>query len=286
MLPAQPILKCPVCDAPLASGTRSAACPQNHTFDIARSGYLNLLLPNKKHSREPGDSPAMLRSRRAFLQAGHYDRIASATHAAVTEVLSGRAHANIADFGCGEGFFLAGLKRDLDRAAIRPHGWFGVDISRTGVRMATTYDRQVRWVVASLHESPFLPQSLDVVLSMCAPIAVADLRRVVRQDGALVTVTPGADHLDALRALIYPSVVPHEPTPALMAGDTHFNRSGSTRVRYPIALNSRDDISHLLAMTPYYWNISRETKAMVDACSRLDLTVDVYVNVFRPRSLP
>jgi 23S rRNA (guanine745-N1)-methyltransferase len=137
--------------------------------------------------------------------------------------------------------------------------------------------------VASLHDSPFLPQSLDVVLSMCAPIALADLRRVVRQDGALVTVTPGPDHLDALRALIYPSVVPHPPTPALMAGDTHFNLSASSRVRYPIAVNSREDIANLLAMTPYYWNISRETKALVDACSRLDLTVDVSVSVFRPR---
>ena len=283
MLTARSILKCPVCDAPLTWGARSATCPQHHTFDMARTGYLNLLLPNKKHSREPGDSPGMLRSRRAFLQAGFYDRMAAATCEAVAHVLSGRARANVADFGCGEGFFLAGLKRDLDRAAI-PYGWFGVDISRTGIRMATTYDRDVRWIVASLRESPFLPQSLDVVLSMCAPIAAADLRRVVRPDGALVTVTPGPDHLDALRALIYPTVVPHVPTPALMAGDTHFTLSGSSSVRYPITLNSPEDISHLLAMTPYYWNISRETKALVDACSRLDLTVDVNVSVFRPQT--
>jgi 23S rRNA (guanine745-N1)-methyltransferase len=228
----------------------------------------------------------MMRSRRAFLQAGFYDRMASATNAAVAEVLSGRAHANIADFGCGEGFFLAGLKDYLDNlsgATTTPHDYFGVDISRTGIRMATTYDRNVTWVVASLHESPFLPESLDVVLSMCAPMAVADLRRVVRHGGALVTVTPGPDHLDALRALIYPSVVQHSPAPALMAGDTHFKLSGSSRVRYPLAVHSREDISNVLAMTPYYWNISRETKALVDACSRLDLTVDVDVSVFRPR---
>jgi 23S rRNA (guanine745-N1)-methyltransferase len=283
MFTADPILKCPVCEDPLTLGAESATCPQSHTFDIARTGYLNLLLPNKKHSREPGDSPSMMRSRRAFLQAGFYDRMASATTAAVAEMLSGREHANMADFGCGEGFFLAGLKHHLSRETTRPCGYFGVDISRTGIRMATTYDRNVTWVVASLHESPFLPQSFDVALSMCAPIAVADLRRVVRHDGALVTVTPGPDHLDALRALIYPSVVPHSPTPALMAGDAHFKLSGSSRVRYPVAVNSREDISNLLAMTPYYWNISRETKALVDACSRLDLTVDVYVSVFRPR---
>ena len=88
--------------------------------------------------------------------------------------------------------------------------------------MATSYDREIRWVVASLHRSPFLPRSLDVVLSMFAPIDAADVRRVVRDDGALVTVTPGPDHLDALRAILYSDVQPHSPTPALMAGDTLF----------------------------------------------------------------
>ena len=46
----------------------------------------------------------MMRSRRAFLQAGFYDQMAAATNAAVAEVLSGCEHANVADFGCGEGF--------------------------------------------------------------------------------------------------------------------------------------------------------------------------------------
>jgi len=286
MSAADSILKCPVCDAPLTLGTGSAACPHAHTFDIARTGYLNLLLPNKKHSREPGDSSSMMRSRRAFLQAGFYDRMASGTNEAVARVVSGRGHARIADFGCGEGFFLASLKHHLNHlsgATERSDDWFGVDISRSGIRMATTYDRRVRWIVASLHESPFLPQSLDVVLSMCAPIAAADLSRVMRHDGALVTVTPGPDHLDALRALIYPSVVPHSPTPAFVTGDTPFDLSEASRVRYAVTLDSREDILNLLAMTPFFWNISLETKALVEACSRLDLTVDVNVSVFRLR---
>ena len=46
--------------------------------------------------------------------------------------------------------------------------------------MATTYDRDITWVVASLHRSPFLPRSLDVALSMFAPIDASDVRRIVR----------------------------------------------------------------------------------------------------------
>jgi 23S rRNA (guanine745-N1)-methyltransferase len=273
------ILKCPVCDGLLTLGAASASCELGHSFDRARSGYLNLLRPGQTHSPEPGDSPGMLRSRRAILQAGIYEPLAAGTHAAAAQVLGDRTGAHIADLGCGEGFFFNELKRRLPAG----HHYYGVDISRAGVKMTTTYDREITWIVASLHESPFIPQSLDVALSMFAPIAPADVKRILRPDGALITVTPGPDHLDALRAIIYPTVIPHPATPALMAGETGFNLESSTRVRSEASLHSNAKIMNLLAMTPYYWNISLETKARVEACASLAFTVDAYVTVFRSR---
>lgn len=276
------VLACPVCDAELTIRATAAACPNAHSFDRARSGYLNLLLSNKKQSAEPGDSPAMMHSRRAFLQGGFYDQMAAMANTAVAEVLAGRNETHVADLGCGEGFFTARLQDALAAAMSPAHTCYGVDISRPGIRVATAYHREITWIVASLHRSPFRTQSLDVVLSMFAPIDAADARRVVRDDGALVTVTPGPDHLDALRAIIYTAVKPHPQTPALMAGDTLFERTASTRVRYPIVVDSAAQIMNVLAMTPYYWNINRATKAHIEALSRLELTVDAYVNVFRP----
>ena len=275
------MLACPVCGGPLTLGAAAATCSNQHAFDRARSGYLNLLLT--KQSAEPGDSAAMLQSRRAFLQAGFYDAIASAASAAVVEILAGRTHAHVADVGCGEGFFTARLNRALADAISPPPTCYGIDISRPGIRMATSYGSEIHWVVASLHHTPFLPQSLDVVLCMFAPIDPADARRIVRDDGALVTVTPGPDHLDRLRALLYTDVQPHSPMPALMAGDTRFDPAESTRVHESIVVDSPAQIMNLLAMTPYYWNISRDTRARVEALSRLELTVDARVNVFRPR---
>jgi 23S rRNA (guanine745-N1)-methyltransferase len=277
------VLACPVCEADLSIGETAATCPNAHSFDRARSGYLNLLLSNRKQSAEPGDSPAMLQSRRAFLHGGFYDGMADAANAAVAEVLAGRAGAHVADLGCGEGFFTARLKAALTRQASPPPTCYGVDISRPGIKMAAAQHREIAWIVASLHRSPFRAQSLDVALSMFAPIDAADVRRVVRADGALVTVTPGPDHLDTLRIIIYTSVKPHPQTPALMDGDMLFDHAASTRVTYPIVLESPAQIINLLAMTPYYWHISRATKAYLEGLSRLELTVDACVNVFRPR---
>ena len=96
-------------------------------------------------------------------------------------------------------------------------------------------------------------------------------------------MTPGPDHLDALRNIIYTAVKPHPQTPALMAGDTLFEQTQSTRVRYSIVVQSAAQIMNLLAMTPYYWHISQATRAHFDTLSQLELTVDAYVTVFRPR---
>jgi 23S rRNA (guanine745-N1)-methyltransferase len=274
-----------VCGTALSVRATDAVCPNGHAFDRARSGYLNLLLSNKKQSADPGDSPAMLQSRRAFLQGGFYDQMAEAATAAVAEALAGRRDAHVADLGCGEGFFTARLKRALATLESPAPAVYGVDVSRPGIRMATAYDRGITWVVASLHRSPFLPQSLDVALSLFAPIDAADAHRILRDDGALVTVTPGPDHLDALRIIIYSSVKPHPQTPASMAGETSFELSTSTRVRYPIVLESATDIANLLSMTPYAWHIGRDAKAHIATLTRLELTVDAYVSVFRPRRM-
>ena len=278
------VLACPACAAALEMRPKDAVCPRGHTFDRARSGYLNLLLSNRKQSAEPGDSPAMLQSRRAFLHGGFYDPMTAATAAALRQILINRPGPSIADLGCGEGFFTARLKDALVDATSPAPVWYGVDVSRPGIRMATSYDRSMTWIVASLHRSPFQPLSLDVVLSMFAPIDPADARRVLRPDGALVTVTPGPDHLDTLRLIIYSSVRPYPATPALMAGDTLFEQTASTRVRSAVVLDSPAQIMNLLTMTPYYWHVSRAARSHLETLTTLELTMDAYVTVFRPKA--
>ena len=69
-------LRCPVCGAPLVLGEKVYACPQGHSFDVARQGYCNLLPVTKKHSKSPGDTKEQVQARRAFLSGGFYRPIA------------------------------------------------------------------------------------------------------------------------------------------------------------------------------------------------------------------
>ena len=66
------IIKCPVCNHLLSKEGNTFKCENNHTFDLAKEGYLNLLLNAKKTS---GDSKEMMAARRDFLAKGYYEKL-------------------------------------------------------------------------------------------------------------------------------------------------------------------------------------------------------------------
>lgn len=63
---------CPHCGSPLERGERACACPNGHSFDIAREGYVHLLPANRKHAKNPGDDKGMASARSRFLSGGYY----------------------------------------------------------------------------------------------------------------------------------------------------------------------------------------------------------------------
>jgi 23S rRNA (guanine745-N1)-methyltransferase len=100
-------------------------CPDGHVFDRAREGYVNLLITHQRRQREPGDSAEMLRHRRSFLDAGHYEPLRDA--------LDGHARAGqaVLDAGCGEGYYTR-----LWPSAHSELRLWAIDIAKPAVRMA------------------------------------------------------------------------------------------------------------------------------------------------------
>src|SRR5512137_2727487 len=99
-------LVCPVrdCGAPLAWEAKRCACPKGHAFDAARSGYVNLLSPQDKRAKEPGDSKEAVQARGRLLDRGFGAHVLEAL-AAMLAARGARAGSTALDVGCGEGFF-------------------------------------------------------------------------------------------------------------------------------------------------------------------------------------
>jgi 23S rRNA (guanine(745)-N(1))-methyltransferase RlmA-like protein len=66
------MLLCPVRDCHIALGRaeRRLFCPRGHSFDVARSGYINLLQPQERRSKQPGDTVGAVAAQRRLHDLG------------------------------------------------------------------------------------------------------------------------------------------------------------------------------------------------------------------------
>lgn len=179
------------CAQPLSREEKRYVCARNHSFDVARSGYVNLLQPQDRRSRTPGDSAEAVAARRRFVDAGHAAPLTEAIAGAI-----GRAE-TLLDVGCGEGHDLGVFH---ERFGCEAHG---VDISVPAIDAAARRYRNCRFVVANADRFlPYAGGSFDTITSITARINAAEFRRVLCRDGKLVIALPGPDDLIELREAI------------------------------------------------------------------------------------
>ena len=95
-------LLCPVCGGRLAREKAVWRCESRHSFDAARSGYVNLLPPSASGKRH-GDDKRMVAARTAFLSRGYYDHLIGAVAGSCAQLTG--PDACVLDAGCGEGTY-------------------------------------------------------------------------------------------------------------------------------------------------------------------------------------
>src|SRR5580704_14090593 len=102
------MLLCPVrnCHLALVRDERRVLCPRGHSFDIARSGYINLLQPQERRAKQPGDTPAAVAARRRLHDLG----VAEPLRIAIAESLAATPEDVVLDAGSGDGFYLGRLQ--------------------------------------------------------------------------------------------------------------------------------------------------------------------------------
>ena len=188
------MLLCPVrdCHLALAREELRLVCPRGHSFDIARSGYINLLQPQERRSKEPGDTPAAVAARRRLHDRG----VTKPLLHAIAEITAASASDVVLDAGCGDGFYLGSLAR---LAGFDAHG---VDISTPAVDAAARRYPECQWIVANADRFvPYSDRSFSIVLSITARMNPSEFRRVLRPDGRLVVGLPAPDDLIELRGV-------------------------------------------------------------------------------------
>lgn len=247
-----PRFLCPSCRLPLECQPKLWRCPSGHSFDVAREGYVNLLLVQQKKSRDPGDSAEMVMARREFLKAGHYDALRSA----VLDTLAPLKPQAILDVGCGEGHYTSAFPAIAQQVV-------GVDIAKPAIQMAAKRFAGITWLVASGALLPLQDASVDIVTSLFTPLQIQEMHRVLRPGGHVLIVTPAPDHLWTVREQLFVEVRAHDPDKFLSGFEQLFRTCARTDVRVPLSL-TQQTLRQLLHMTPYAWKAKPEKRAALE----------------------
>lgn len=284
-------LICPVCKENLdrLTSEKTFRCANNHSFDISKHGYVNLLTNSQKNSNLPGDSKEMVQARRDFLSEGYYGELSHSLNQFVLKQLHlPISHLNedlrlCLDIGCGEGYYTNELMSFVKGLNIQA-SLIGLDISRDAIKLASSRNKEILWVVGNSHYLPIKDSSLACALSVFSPVKIAEIIRVLKDEGVFIRVLPGVNHLIQIRDIIYPNVVLAEEK------DLSFEYEGlqlvdSIKISYEISLNN-ESLLDLVRMTPHYWKTSKADKEALNKIEKIIVSIDMQIAAFSKIPLP
>ena len=265
---------CPICKKELTREGNALRCESNHSFDYAKSGYINLLNPGKKKNAKAGDSKEMIRARTSFFECGAYEKIKDT----LTELVLSLGGKTVVDAGCGEGYYSLGIAKTNTGSTV-----LGFDMSKFGCEHGAKAARakgleNVFFSVANIFDLPLQDNYCDIVVSLFAPVASEEFSRILKNGGYLVVASAGINHLDGLKSVLYDSVYQNEEK--FLEFDS-FSLNEIKSLKYRTVIEGNEVIEALFTMTPYYHRTSQADKEKLKSVNVLETTVEVNFLIYQ-----
>lgn len=260
--------RCPVCGEPLEKCDRTLKCINNHCFDLAKQGYVNLLQSQKSSKKRHGDDALMVKARMDFLEKGYYSCLCDGIIAMLSNYSS--PEMTLADLGCGECWYTANIYNNLSAKGINAE-ICGIDISKQALIYGTKRCSSLHLAVASTAELPLENNSCDAVISIFAPCSEKEIHRVLKKSGVWIKAFPLERHLMGLKAAIYKE--PYENKVNRDAADG-FVVDSYKEIKEKINLDNSEDILNLFKMTPYYYKTGENDQKKITSLSSLETKIE------------
>lgn len=218
-----------------------------HAFDVARSGYANLLAGSGRRLASSGDTRTMLQARRRFLERGLYDPLLAHLTGLTQQEPTARV---LLEVGCGEGSYIGRIAAHLSPLAAA-----AFDLSKDACRLtARRYPHLTVWTADSRQPWLLPDQHIDLLLNVFAPRHPAEAWRVVRPGGLLLCVLPDAHHLAEVRARYLMLGIEADKRDKVLAQFGAWELVSAESLAIPLDLEAAA-VHDLLAMTPIAWHL-------------------------------
>ena len=255
------ILKCPICGERLLFLDNCLKCGK-HSFDISRKGTVNLVY-SKHYKNSKIYNSELFKNRREFIIGGFYFKL----YKFISDILNDRfsSEGTILDLGCGEGshskFILDLLKFD--------YKYYGFDYAKDAIKLASDYINYNRfYFLGDVNKIPILENSIDIILDMLSPFNEKEVKRIIKDSGVFIKVSPGKNYLKELRDVLNMEEYNNE-NDVFDNLQKRFKKIDKYNLNYRVQINE-DSFQNLVKMTP----AQKKTSSTI---SFVTIDLNVYV---------
>jgi len=284
-----PFLACPFDGHAMKFSDKMVTCDNNHSFNVSKYGYVNMLTNRKRFHENIGDNKEMLLSRERFLGAGYYNFLTEAIKQIIITHLPRKNKpggiSGILEVGSGTAFYINNLKNSLDKLLPdKNFFYFGTDISKTAIELSAKRYRDITFIVADTYSNlPFKDKSVSVILNIFSPRNNREFKRILKDDGLLMTVIPSKDHLNELiNKLGLLGIEENKKEKVEHALDRSFKKLGDSKYKQKLLLNS-NAVMDLVKMGPNYEYINDEMILKIQSINNIEVTTSFNLNIYRPK---
>lgn len=265
------MFSCPHCNSSMyiSENGKSVYCTgmRKHCFDFSADGYLAM-------GQGGGDSKEAVRARKSFLSADYYLPGAEGICKVAEKYLKPDSY--IVDAGCGEGYY-------TNKFASLSEYTVGFDLSKFACSAAAKSAKasgvdNALYVTGSVFELPLADTCADMVINVFAPCTEEEYSRILKDDGHLVVVGAGENHLMGLKEALYENTYVNTARADMPKNMTLVEK---TTVEFEIEVKGSEDIANLFLMTPYYWRTKESDKEKLLALDSLKTKIEFEISVYR-----
>lgn len=257
------MIVCPKCKQILRQKDHTFYCENNHSYDIAKQGYVNLMLGNQKKS---GDNALMIQARHAFLNKGYYACLKDA----LIELLQPFSVDFLVDIACGEGYYTKCFSQVVNHCV-------GIDLSKEALKIASKHDKKTLYTLASIFDCPIKDEQCDAITHLFAPTPLTEIERCLKKEGIYIRVVANVHHLEEMKAVLYESIYLNKVD---VVESNQLSLIKTIDVSDQITL-PKEDIETLFSMTPYYWKTPKLGSEALRALDKLTTTIAFQIQVYQ-----